>query len=706
MTKKIVALICLLITSRIVAAQVSIDYPQTIRGIELGIAKIKKALDENNYALIEIHKKPAQYAIKITIEQTSGIKPEGYKIKKQDKTITILASDASGARYGSLAFAEQLSIKKDLNKISAETVNPTFTVRTIKFNLPWEPYRESRSMEYHLSACRDLKYWESFLNMMFENRFNVLALYNMHPFPYMVKLDKYPEACPFTDEEMKQWKNFWNALFRMAKDRGIDVFIVNWNIVVPKAFAEKHNVSELNDTSAITRDYTRESVVKIINEYDELGGIGVTLADWMNNMSAAQREDWIAETFVKAINQAKHKTKFMHRAVLSGSPEEMRRVIDDAKLPDEVLVEVKFNWSHGHSTPYLALTHDNTSGTIDKGFWSPEPKNYKIQWMVRNEDFWILRWGEPDFIRKHVTVNNHSYVNGYHIGSEGYIPAFDYFTKPEIGRTWQYAFERQWLFYLLWGRLLYDNTTSDKVFEAAFKSKYPFSDGNKMLEAYRLASRMPLRLASFHASTWDYTLYSEGFMSPRLPAGNYGTDDGHSTFISIDELIDRKTLDPNFLSIKEYVQHVSELKKIPNDKIDPITLAQELTSNADSAMTLVDFLRRSTSKYSSAYNQELDDIETWSLLSKYFATKLRAGVALHFYRIQGKQKDKDNAVSFLEEGLKIWRKISDLTDKNYFEVPYFRSDVTKDTPEVDNFSWKKFIPEVERDIDIATNADY
>ena len=107
----------------------------------------------------------------------------GFVIRKQGRQFTIHAVDAAGARYGSLAFAEQLSIKKDLNKITPETVNPTFRVRTIKFNLPWEPYRESRSMEYHLSACRDLKFWESYLDMMFENRFNVLALYNMHPFP-------------------------------------------------------------------------------------------------------------------------------------------------------------------------------------------------------------------------------------------------------------------------------------------------------------------------------------------------------------------------------------------------------------------------------------------------------------------------------------------------------------------------------------------
>ncbi len=704
---KIISLSSFLLITHLLSAQVNLDYPKNVRGIELGIDKLKNALYQNGYVIVDEQKNSSSgYTLKVVIAQNKNNKAEGYQIEKKGRIITIHAIDPSGARYGLFALAEELAIKKDLNKITSSLVNPTFEVRTIKFNLPWEPYRESKSMDYHLSTCRDLKFWETFLNMMLENRFNVLALYNMHPFPYLVKLDKYPEANPFSQEEMEDWKGFWKNLFRMGKDRGIDVYIVNWNIVVPKGFAEKHHVPELNDTSAVTIDYTRESVRQTINEYQDLAGIGVTLADWMNQMTAAQREDWIASTFVKGMSQADRKVKFMHRAVLSGSPVEMRRVIDEAKLRDPVLVEVKFNWSHGHSTPQLALTHDNTTGAIDKGFWYPEPKNYKIQWMVRNEDFWILRWGEPDFIRRHIETNAKSYVNGYHIGSEGYIPAFDYFTKTEIGKTWQYAFERQWLFYMLWGRLLYDRATPDKIFEAAFDKKYPFGEGKKLLNSYRLVSRVPLRLASFYASTWDYTLYSEGFMSPRLPAGDYGSDDGESLFISIDELIDHKTLDPSYISIKDYVGYISEIKKIPADKIDPITLAQELTSNADSSELLLQSLKKSGTKFNTEYTQELDDIQTWALLSRYFANKLRAGISLHLFRQHGKSIDKEKAIQLLQSCLETWKEISAITEKNYYEVPYFKSNIREDNPDVDNFSWKKYLPEVERDIEVARRSEF
>ena len=189
---------------------------------------------------------------------------------------------------------------------------------------------------------------------------------------------------------------------------------------------------------------------------------------------------------------------------------------------------------------------------------------------------------------------------------------------------------------------------------------------------------MPLRLASFYAATWDYTLYSEGFLSPRLPAGDYGTDDGQSLFISIDELIDHKVLDPNYLSIKDYVKQISQMKSIPDEKVDPITLAQALTVDADSAMALVRSLEKFNAKFDSEYRQELDDIRTWALLSRYFATKLRAGVSLHFFRTTGKEKDRENAIESLKECLKIWKEVAEITDKNYREVPYFKSDPNRD----------------------------
>lgn len=630
---------------------------------------------------------------------------EGYDIHYQNKVLLISAIDAAGAMYGTLDAAEQIRMGKTWKNITAKKVNPHFTIRALKFNLPWSSYRVGTAMDQHLEVCRDLKFWQRYIDQMAENRFNVISLWNVHPFSYMVKPLNFPGANNFSPKEMEDWKHFWTRLFRMCKDRGIEPFIVNWNIAVSPEFAKKYGVKERNDTSEIVKRYTKEVVTQVINEYPDLAGIGITLADWMSNfttknaafpeMTPKDREDWIEETVVAGIKAANRPVKLLHRSVLSSDPREMRRAINNADLSDTTLVEVKFNWSHGHSTPILALTHDSNSGEKDNGYWSPLPSNYRIEWMVRNEDFFILRWGQPDFIRKHIALNSAQYVNGYFVGSEGYIPAKDFSHISNGHVTWDYAFEKQWLFYQLWGRLLYDPNTPDAVFEAAFNNRYGGNTGNAILRAYAAASNMPLRLASFHGSTWDYTLYSEGFLAPFASKGLHDTV---SSFISIDELIDHITLDPNYVSIPDFVKGTGRAKN--NAAVTPLSLADSLERDSKTILDLVKQLRPGSSP---ALSCELDDLETWAYLSSYFAGKLRAGVALQTYRLTNKKAQQGKAIQLLTKCVDDWKKVSMITSDHYREVPYVdnHSSGGKAYKDALRFSWSKYLPQVQRDIELA-----
>jgi hypothetical protein len=635
------------------------------------------------------------------------IQAEGYAFRWIDgrQSLAVLSSDAIGARYGLLEIAEVMERDESFHTLPDKVVNPLFEYRIVKFNVPWSPYRVNRATEMHTHVVRDLDFWRRFLDMMVENRLNVLSLWNNHPFPFMIRAANFPEATPFNDQEMEEWQKFWRALFRMAKQRGIQTFVVNWNIVVSPEFVKAYGGREYNDLSEQVKQYTRESVTQVINEYEDLTGLGVTLADWMGtfneSMTPQQREDWIEETFIAGIKAANREVKFIHRSVLAGDPVAMRNLIDRANFAEPVLVEIKFNWSHGHSTPTLAITHDYHSGKLDERFWTPTPQNYRIQWMMRNEDFFMLRWGQPDFIRKHIQVNNHEYVNGYFIGSEGFIPALDYSQKESPIKTWQYAFEKQWLFYKVWGRLLYDPETPDAVFAGAFETRYGRGVGEPMLLAYRLASNMPLRLASFHRSTWDYTLYSEGFISaaPSSPTAQF---DSASPFISIDQFIYHETLDPQLLSIPDYVSAVLAGKPVAGDMITPLALADSSEHDSRKALDLVASLRPRVHAYSGALISELDDIATWSYLGLYLADKLRAGVALEKYRKTGDTAQKQQAIAFLEKGLQHWDQVIHYTKDRYMPTPHVS---TQRWGEVfQEFSWEQLRPQVARDIQIARDA--
>lgn len=690
--------------------QVVITYTKEDPALMFGISRIESALGpEKTVKRIHGAAISGSHLSFVIDGNATGLRPEGYELVQEGRGVKVKAVDVTGAMYAALDIAASLRVGIPLDSISSARANPHFTVRAIKFNLPWSSYRTGPAMEQHMEICRDLNFWRAFLDQMAENRFNVLSLWNVHPFSFMVKPVNFPDANSFTRQQMKEWKYFWTELFRMCKERGVEPFIVNWNIAVSPEFAESYNVMERNDTSSIVKQYTREVVTQVINEYPDLAGIGITLADWMSNfrqagsslpeMTAKQREDWIFETVVAGIKQAVRPVKFLHRSVLSADPSEMRRVINDADLPDTTLVEIKFNWSHGHSTPKLVLTHDQHSGQVENHYWDPLPENYRVQWMVRNEDFFILRWGSPDFIRKHIRTNSKPYVNGYFVGSEGYIPALEYSHKPGGHLTWEYAFEKQWLFYELWGRLLYDPDTPDSAFASSFETRYPGSDGALLLKAHSLAGKVPLAIASFHAATWDYTLYSEGFLAP-FPS-NSGLHDTVSAFISIDELIHHPTLDPDYLSIEEYVVQVLDKKESDQHKISPLTIAQELARDGENILALLDSVRIS----SGALACEVDDLRTWANMALYFADKLRAGVSLQLYRMTGNPLHREQALMLAKRCLAHWQNLSAVTADHYREVPYI-DDLGYGSGYQDarTFSWKKYLPQVMRDILIVEKS--
>ena len=159
--------------------------------------------------------------------------------------------------YGTLALVESIENGTDLADVASSAERARFPFRAIKYNLPWNSYRKGEALALHRETCRDLTYWERFLDMMARNRFDALTLWSLHPFPYMVRLREFPEACPFSDDELRDWQAFWRKLFAMAADRGIDTYLVNWNIFVSSGLrreARRREVLRREDVGALHRE--------------------------------------------------------------------------------------------------------------------------------------------------------------------------------------------------------------------------------------------------------------------------------------------------------------------------------------------------------------------------------------------------------------------------------------------------------------------
>ena len=643
--------------------QIETEYPQVRHGV-------KKLYELSNTGSIDIVESNYDYVVFTEID-SANLDPEAFDLTVEDDVIMLRAGDPAGLMYGLLDIREQLQTGH--RELRGKTESPDLTFRAIKFNLPWDSYRTGESLQLHYETCRDTSFWNDFLDMMAENRFNKLTLWNLHPFNYLVKTEKYPEACGFTDDEMAEWQVFWHTLFRMAKDRGIETYLVNWNIFVSPEFAKAHGVAEYSitstyfvnqgDTSEIIKDYTREAVKEVIDTYPDLTGLGITLGEGMGGMTAEEREQWLLDSFIAGMRMASRKIKFIHRVPLSagtgsgGSTSESvermtRRTLDTLTCVDgPINIELKFNWSHGHSTPYLAKVH---GGRLNDSYWNPLPENYALAWMIRNEDFFVLRWGQPDFIREHTGRNAHEYVEGYYVGSETYIPAKDYITSLE-GASYRYAFERQWMYYKMWGRLLYNRRTPDSVFEQAFTNRFP-RYGKILFSAQSRVSRVPLIIATYWNATWDFTLYSEGFLTMRRDRNEVG-------LIPLLEMLDKNPMDPSYMGIREFL---TDEDAVYPDRITPLRLADSIDGFCKKAL---DELRNVTPGNNTDLLYEVSDIRTWAYLGLYFSSKLRAAVEYQKYLNTDERRHHDNSVKWLEKATDSWHQAVLVTKPVYEPMP-------------------------------------
>jgi len=627
---------------------------------------------------------------------SSAVASEGFEIRRGNAShhamLFVIAGDEAGAMYGTLELEERFRRTGSLADVQECVVNARFPFRAVKFNLPWSSYRKNECFELQKETVRDLAYWEKFLDMMAVNRYNVLTLWNLHPFPYMIRPVHFPLACPFSDEELAEWKSYWSALFRMAKQRGIETYLVNWNIFVSESFREHYDPQAISDetyyhygdsySTEQIKQYTRECVTQLIDEYPDLTGFGISLGERMNDMTPQSRQDWVNEVYFEGMRNASRPVKFIHRAPFSVDPSITRSAIEqNGFLPEPVWVEVKFNWSHAYSSPKLLLTHGGADGM--EGYWKPVPANYKITWMVRNEDFFTLRWAQPDFIRQHIAENGQEYVGGYYVGSECMIPGIDYsHSQHSDHRNWAYLFEKNWLYYMLWGRLLYDPVTKNDVFEHAIEQHYSAPVGEALLKAYASVCKMPMALASMYAFTWDFTLYAEGFLS--TDESEY---DNGASFISLQDLLERKTFNPDYLSVSEYVEQ--ELNGVISNRITPLQLADSLQTNAREGLMQLDSLPSDCPELCC----EKADIEAWAYLNLYMADKLRAAVAYRRYQRTGSEGQREQAVHLLQapHAAGHWEKLIAVTGSHYKEHPLMHLGKTP-------FSWVLFRPQVLADI--------
>lgn len=694
------------------------DSNQTVTLNFNGSAEIQFAVDEIAGALNEI-------GIEIQIindtdadivmsesKVTGDLKPEGFSIKRNGKTINVTGMDAAGLMYGGLELAEQIRLY-GLKGIKETIKNPYMALRGTKFNIPLDvrtpTYTDaSNSAQNNIGEMWNFDFWKEYIDNLARYRYNYISLWSLHPFPSMVKVPSYPDVA--LDDVLRstvKWNEFypneaygldapeiinnvevlkkitidekiefWQKVMAYAKTRNIDFYMVTWNIFVYGTDGKYGITDDINNK--ITKDYFRQSVKQMFITYPDLAGIGLTTGENMRGKEVEEKEEWAFDTYAFGVMDAAaempdRKITFIHRQHQAGAREITKKF---TPLTNYKNIEFLFSFKYAQAHVFSATTqpfHEKFVKEID---------DIKIIWTLRNDDNYYFRWGAPGFVREFIKNIPHDVSRGFYYGSDQWVWGREFLTKePDSPR--QLEIVKHWYHWMLWGRLGYDPDIPDERFIHILKKHFPEVDGEKLFIAWEEASMIYPVTTGFHWGPSDYQWYIEGCKSQPAFAQN------ESGFHDVNRFIN---LPPHpksgFQSIPDFVG--MSLSGGTSDLLSPFQVSQKLHAHSDKAMNIIDSL---DPKDNMELRSTLHDILTMSYLGKYYAHKISGSTNLALYRETKDIKYQDEAVADLMEALKFWEKYTETAMQQNINPLW--------TNRVGNVDWIKITDWVKQDIEIA-----
>jgi hypothetical protein len=638
----------------------------------------------------------------------------------------VLGADAAGAMYGALDVAEAIRLagtvpvfapaKTGLSPsaladlLSDSDHAPYIARRGIKFNIPLDARTPSYSdagdaAQQNIAEMWSRDFWREFLDEMARQRFNVLTLWNLHPFPSLVKVPEFPDVAladvmrttakfdstyslsahdmvrPATLANLETLKRmtveekiaFWREVMQMARDRGIEVYLFTWNIFVWGAEG-KYGITAAQDNPA-TIDYFRASVRETVLTYPLLAGIGITAGERMQDRKDEfAKEKWLWKTYGEGIRDAKKKqpgreVRLIHRFHQTN----LREITAEWKdYPGVFDLSFKYAIAHMYASP---------APPFAKKALAELPHNLRMWMTVRNDDIYSFRWGDPEFARAFVrNLPGPDKMAGYYMGPDGYIWGREFLsTEPESPR--QLVMHKQWYSFMLWGRLSYDPALPDALFERTLAARFPEVPAAKLFAASSRASRIIPLVTRSHWGDIDLKWFPEACISHPKSKG----------FHTVQHFVDGETMpDSGILSVKTYRERLLAGEEMPG--MTPPQVAEELAGHARATFQLLAEIGPPKSK---ELRLTLGDLEAMAHLGNYYAAKTLGATELALFQKTGKPEQQAAAVKHLEAALAHWKKYAAVATRQYRPQLLTR---------IGMVDFNALTAAVERDIEIAAES--
>jgi hypothetical protein len=669
----------------------AVFYDSSVPQIAFGAAEVVRAGGSApEFALRDFDKAPctmcvvvvagqsgaSEWATLLKVSNLRSAEPQSYAIRRGSvagrDVIAILGADAAGAMYGALDVAEAIRLKT-VATIKDSDAKPHIAQRGIKFNIPLDVRTPSYSdnsdaAQANIPEMWSFDFWREFIDDLARHRYNVLSLWNLHPFPSLVRVPEFPDVAltdvqrtktPMNDtyswraqdmvrpellantETVKRMSmddkiRFWRDVMRYAHDRGVDVYVITWNLYTFGAEG-KHGITT-DQTNPKTLEYFRASVRELVLTYPLLKGIGITAGENMNAKLTGEnaRERWLWKAYGEGVQDALklqpgRTVRMIHRYHEAGQEEIMK---DWKAYTGPFDLSFKYSVAHMYSIPNPPFIND-VLPTLPAG---------RRTWLtVRNDDVYSFRWGNPAYARAYIkNIPGADKIAGFYMGPDGYIWGREFLsTEPDSPR--QTVLAKQWYSFMLWGRLAYNPELPDELFRNTLAYRFPAVDSAKLSQAWADASQVFPLITRFFWGDIDLKWYPEGSLShPR-----------HKGYYTVRHFVEGESMPGSgVLNIRDWYKR-NAAGDAMTGVVTPLQIADQLESHAAKAMASLKELQKPGLE--KELRLTLGDIEAMSHLANYYAAKIRGAAALAEYDGTSTAAFQQTALSQLEKALGHWK---------------------------------------------------
>jgi len=693
--------------------KVAIEYNEDDTLMAFAVGDIREALQQTGYKVQSTH---TDFHI-IFEKYEAGMGPQAFRIRREaDRTIRVVGGDSLGAMYGGLELAEMITLGGGLDAVQEKARKPYIFRRGLKFNIPLDARSSSyddtgTAAQENIPVMWEFDFWQRFLDTMARNRYNVLTLWTKHPYPGLVKLEKYPgvgynDVCVlketidtktnlhFDDLDIYNPDNFkvvkkislddkiafWTKVFDYAEERGIEIYIFHWNIYT---FGAKGKYGITDDIrNAKTIDYMRYCIGEFLRTYPQVDGIGVTAGEHVVGSRESEMgiEQWMWHTYGQGVMDAKIENpqrdiRFIFRQHMAS----LGKINDAFKA-----YEGPFNTGHKYARARLYST--TTSPYLDIEY-RQELERHKVPcWLnLRNDDIFVHRWGDADYVREflqNVPRDLMRWEAGFYMGPDGYVWGREFISK-DPALSGELEVNKHWYRFMLWGRLAYDLTLTRDYFEKRLENRFPQAEAALLYDTWAAASQIIPQVNRFFFRVNDFQFSPEGCIS------NEGFLTVDNSFFAHPPL-----RGSGILSVQQYASAVIKGESL--DGITPIEVADNLDKLAEKALAGIKTLSN-ISTPSKELAATLTDMESMAYLGRYYADKIRGAADLAVFRADpgaGSAAGR-GAVRHLTNAVKEWEAYARVATSQYRPQLFSRTNY---------MDWWRLLEEVKKEAETVRTS--